>query len=126
MTRGTCASRGALGLASGAAFRCPHCPSAWSSVGEYIRSASGRPRQPSEYCLLSLARPLRASCSEDFVVAGLPLLSRSSGKMAFELEVLNAEGELFVGLAGSNFRGVHVGADETSWAFTQDGWRMHK
>jgi len=62
------------------------------------------------------------------VVVGLPLLSRSSGKMAIELEVLKAAGELFVGLAGSNFNSVHVGADETSWAFASKygGYRMHK
>ena len=76
--------------------------------------------------LFSSAPPLRASRSEDFVVVGLPLLSRSSGKMAFELEVLKAEGELFVGLVGSNFRSVHVGADETSWALDYRGWGRHK
>ena len=64
--------------------------------------------------------PRSAPRSAEHVVVGLPRLSRSSGKMGFELDVLSAEGQLFVGFAGSNFRGDNVGADETSWAVTQD------
>ena len=60
---------------------------------------------------------LRCFHSPEWVVVGSPELSRSSGKVLFELEVVEAEGEVYVGYAGTNFRAEFVGADETSWGF---------
>ena len=64
-------------------------------------------------------------------MVGSPELSRSSGKVLFELEVVEAVGEIFVGYAGTNFRAEYVGADETSWSLNVggrygDGYPRHK
>ena len=68
-----------------------------------------------------------ASCrSEGHVVMGMPGLSRSSGKIDFELEVVSAAGELAAGIAGTNFRGDYVGADGTSWGLWSFGCGMHE
>ena len=56
---------------------------------------------------------LRCSRSSEWVVMGSPALSRSSGKVLFELEVVEAVGEVFVGYAGTNFCAEYVGADKT-------------
>ena len=44
----------------------------------------------------------------------------------FELEVVEAVGEVFVGYVGTNFRADYVGADETSWGLCNDGDTKHK
>ena len=54
-------------------------------------------------------------------MGGSPALSRSSGKVLFELEVMEAVGEISVGYAGTNFRAEYVGADETSWGLHGGG-----
>ena len=63
-------------------------------------------------------------------MVGSPALSRSSGKVLFELEVIEPVGEVFVGYAGTNFRAEYVGADETSWGLNVggvgDGHPRHK
>ena len=59
-------------------------------------------------------------------MVGSPALSRSSGKVLFELEVVEAVGEVFVGYVGTNFRADYVGADETSWGLCNDGDTKHK
>ena len=69
---------------------------------------------------------MRCSFSPDWVVVGLPTLSRSSGKVLFELEVVEAKGEFSIGYAGTNFRTEYVGADETSWGLRQNGSTKHK
>ena len=66
------------------------------------------------------------SRSSEWVVVGSPALSRSSGKVFFELEVVEAVGEVFVGYAGTNFRAEYIGADEASWALCNDGDPKHK
>ena len=69
---------------------------------------------------------LLCSRSSEWVVVGAPALSRSSGKVWFELEVVEAEGEVYVGFAGTNFRAEYVGADETSWSVDNKGLATHK
>ena len=55
-------------------------------------------------------------------MVGLPALSLSSGKVLFDLEVVEAVGEVFMGYAGTNFRAEYVGADETSWGLCGGGF----
>ena len=56
------------------------------------------------------------------VAAGLPCW-RTSGKLYFEVEVLEKRGEaaVIVGLAGSNFHAKLIGVDDTAWGIMQDG-----
>ena len=60
------------------------------------------------------------------MVVGSPALRRSSGKVLFELEVVEANGAVLVGYAGTNFRAKYVGADETSWSLGKEGLLRHK
>jgi hypothetical protein len=48
---------------------------------------------------------------------------RSSGQLYFEVEVCVAEGDVLIGLAGSNFRDNMVGYEPsgTSWGIYKDG-----
>jgi len=50
---------------------------------------------------------------------------RASDELYFEVEVCEAEGQVFVGFSGANFRAEYVGADDKSWAIENDGYNRH-
>ena len=60
----------------------------------------------------------------DFFVAGLPELSRASGKFYYELRLLSRPESPRVGWATEYFDGGAIGDDPQSFAF--EGWRMMK
>jgi hypothetical protein len=60
------------------------------------------------------------------VAAGAVYEGRWSGKWHFEVEVLEARGDAFAGIAGTNFRGATVGGDEAAWAVYTDGDTYHR
>ncbi len=61
-------------------------------------------------------------------VVGAAFLTAANGSYYYEVEVLEAQGGLFVGFAGTNF-GLHcsnVGDDTCSWSFYMgDGYGLH-
>ena len=58
--------------------------------------------------------------------AGAAHLGRSAGRVWFEVEVLEASGDMVVGFAGSNFRGDTLGADERGWGIVKSGAAKHR
>ena len=54
-------------------------------------------------------------------VAAGPSCWRTSGKLYFEVEVLETRGDVNVGLAGSNFRADFIGKDDTAWGIRKSG-----
>ncbi|CAE7751890.1 Ankrd17 [Symbiodinium microadriaticum] len=60
----------------------------------------------------------------DFFAAGLPELSRASGKFYYELRLLSRPESPRVGWATEDFHGGAIGDDPESFAF--EGWRMMK
>jgi hypothetical protein len=57
--------------------------------------------------------------------AGMVHLCHSAGRVWFEVEVLEAKGNLLVGYAGTCFHGPQVGGDSASWAVLHDGRTRH-
>jgi hypothetical protein len=68
--------------------------------------------------------------SGGWAAAGAGYLARSAGKFCFEVEVLKAQGEALIGVAGTNFRGTAVGGgeatSEASWGVYTDGRLRHR
>ncbi|CAE6967851.1 kidins220 [Symbiodinium natans] len=62
--------------------------------------------------------------ASSWFVAGLPELSRSSGKFYYELRLLSRPESPRVGWATADFSGGAIGGDPESFAF--EGWRMMK
>ena len=59
------------------------------------------------------------------MAAGVGYAGRASGKWLFEVEVVSAQGDAFVGMAGTDFRGKTVGEHGASWAVYTDGDTYH-
>ena len=76
-----------------------------------------------------LTAPLRvglAGGSGDWATAGAGYVGRSAGKWCFEVEVLEAEGQAEVGIAGTNFRGSDIGGFAEAWAIYNSGNTFHR
>ena len=73
-------------------------------------------RHPAPYCPDARAGRSDVNPGDWDVVVGAAWLTRATGKFYFEVEVCEAEGDLVVGLVGTNFQGKWVGADGLSWA----------
>ena len=70
--------------------------------------------------------PLPYAIVPDSGCCWLPSLSVAGGKIYFEVEVVRAEGGVYVGLAGSNFRANDVGGDGASWGLVSFGYTIHR
>jgi hypothetical protein len=63
----------------------------------------------------------------DWVPVAAPIPCwRTSGVLYFEVEVCETVGGVKVGFAGANFQADAVGADDKSWAISNDGYPEHR
>ena len=79
--------------------------------------------------LPDLILPHQASlCGSDFATVGAPYLGVAGGRFYFEVEVVKAEGGLFVGVGGACFSDTSfVGGDALSWGiYSGDGDGLHR
>ena len=57
---------------------------------------------------------------------GAGYMGLSSGKVFFEIEVLEKKGKMYVGFAGTNFQEERLGLGQCSWAIEEDGFNWRK
>ncbi len=59
---------------------------------------------------------------------GAAFLTAAGGKYYYEVEVLEAQGSLFVGFAGTNLdpQRTTLGEDACSWSFYIGGYGVHR
>ncbi len=72
------------------------------------------------------AQVIGCLCRGECASAGAAHLCTLAGRVWFELEVVEANGQALVGIAGTNFRGNVVGSDAASWSiYSRDGGMLH-
>ncbi len=72
--------------------------------------------------LVLLAGLLCRNSSSRYSTVGAAFLTAAGGKYYYEVELLEAQGTLYVGFAGTNFgpQCSYVGNDSASWSFYQN------
>jgi hypothetical protein len=68
--------------------------------------------------------------SDDCWTVGAPFMGISNSKVYWELQILEAKGDVIAGYAGSNFRCNpklmgYVGQDELSWGICSNSGKRH-
>ncbi len=58
--------------------------------------------------------------------AGAAFLCQTVGRVWFEVEVVEASGDMTVGFAGTDFRGTTLGEDKRGWGIVKSGAAKHR